>query len=358
MPQVYPELSTYAPAILYRGDGFDGLTEDVAATSKTSGWIGPVVDSRTSLPSLVESGAIPPIIRYPEVAPRTVIGRYSVLPYYRELEADLANLGWRLANTHAQHEWIANVSQWAPLLGNLTPETYTSRWDLVPEGAYILKGETNSRKDKWSTHMYAPTKADIPRVFARLLEDSLIGPQGIVARRYYPLKRLGVGINDMPFVHEYRLFYWGTTYLAGGFYWSSFEDSEKYTEVPVEALQVGAAAASIVAEHAQFFVIDVAETESGDWIVIELNDGQMSGLSETDPVALYTALQDAYFSDAFMLRGLPPEQAQRLLDAMRAHHTAPPPFQVQVIDPITREPRGREIVFGGAGPRQRQVFGG
>lgn len=38
-------------------------------------------------------------------------------------------------------------------------------------------------------------------------------------------------------------------------------------------------------------MIDVAQTESGDWIVIELNDGQMSGLSENNPEILYKNLK-------------------------------------------------------------------
>ena len=44
--------------------------------------------------------------------------------------------------------------------------------------------------------------------------------------------------------------------------------------------------------------IDVAQTESGEWIVVELNDGQMSGLSENNPEVLYknltTVLRNKY----------------------------------------------------------------
>ena len=38
---------------------------------------------------------------------------------------------------------------------------------------------------------------------------------------------------------------------------------------------------------ASFFVLDVAETASGEWIVVEVNDAQMSGLSGVDPAKLY-----------------------------------------------------------------------
>ena len=36
-----------------------------------------------------------------------------------------------------------------------------------------------------------------------------------------------------------------------------------------------------------------ARTGAGDWIVVELNDGQQSGLSAVDPEDLYRALRAA-----------------------------------------------------------------
>ena len=36
------------------------------------------------------------------------------------------------------------------------------------------------------------------------------------------------------------------------------------------------------------FVVDVAKTASGEWIVVELNDGQQSGLSCCNPIELYS----------------------------------------------------------------------
>lgn len=48
--------------------------------------------------------------------------------------------------------------------------------------------------------------------------------------------------------------------------------------------------ARICAAHAEFYVIDVAKTVYGEWIVIEMNDAQMSGLSMVEPIELYTNL--------------------------------------------------------------------
>ena len=48
--------------------------------------------------------------------------------------------------------------------------------------------------------------------------------------------------------------------------------------------------AKMVVPKCSFFVMDVAKKQDGDYIVIELNDGQMSGLSMVDPHELYANL--------------------------------------------------------------------
>jgi len=49
-----------------------------------------------------------------------------------------------------------------------------------------------------------------------------------------------------------------------------------------------------VGNKSNFYVIDVAKTQSGEWIVIELNDGQFSGLSAIDPNDLYMNLKTVF----------------------------------------------------------------
>ena len=42
-----------------------------------------------------------------------------------------------------------------------------------------------------------------------------------------------------------------------------------------------------IGNKSNFYVIDVAQKQDGNWTVIELNDGSMSGLSCNDPELLY-----------------------------------------------------------------------
>jgi len=215
-----------------------------------------------------------------------VIGRYSVLPYYKELERDLGMLGSRLINSYNQHLYIANFDYYEDVK-EFTPKTYFVPMELPDQGPFIVKGRTNSRKHKWNTHMFAKTKKEAMLIALDLLEDPLIAEQGVLFREYVPLKLLEIGINDQPFVNEWRFFYYKEQCVAHGFYWIQ---SEQRGQMTPEGLQFADRIAKLIAPNVNFFVLDIAETKQGEWILIEVNDGQMSGLSECDPDTLYRNL--------------------------------------------------------------------
>ena len=260
---------------------------------------------RESLSELGELDAcrewFPTVTSRMDIRPNTlVVGRYSVLPYYEELEADLRKIGSRLINSHAEHQFIADITNWSGppeegggLLNGLTPYTYTS-WVRLPEGAYVVKGRTNSRKHQWNTHMFAKSRADLVTVARRLYDDPLVSAQGLVARPFIPLRTLDTGINDLPITHEWRTFWLivedNPVLVAAGPYWASHPDTCSSGDIPQDALSIAREAACRIAPHATFFSLDVAEKDDGGWIVIEVNDGQMSGLSQISPSEFYRSL--------------------------------------------------------------------
>lgn len=221
-----------------------------------------------------------------------VIGRYSVLPFYSEQEHDIKLAGAKLINTYQQHLYAADIGTWTLDLGELTPRTWHRLEDIPEKGPFVIKGETNSRKDKWSTHMYAETKRDAIEVACRLMDDMMIGTQKLYIRQYIPLKKLMTGLNDLPVSEEHRFFALNGQIICGAFYWSSYVDDlveiPRTSDVPGEFLKT---ILNKIGDNIPFVVIDVARTESGEWIVVELNDGQMSGLSENDPERLYSGMR-------------------------------------------------------------------
>lgn len=222
-----------------------------------------------------------------------VIGRYSVLPFYRELEKDLSFVGARLINSYSQHRFVADLQNYVPSLVDMTPKTWKwSDFPYLPDNtSYVIKGETNSKKFLWNSHMFAANKAEAVAVYQNLQQDSYIATQDIYIREFIPLEGIGEANTSSgpPISLEFRFFVAYGKIISGGFYWDGFVDNPPSPlMVPSQFLQ---AAIDKVKDNVNFFVIDVAKTKSGNWIVIELNDGQMSGLSANDPTKLYQSLK-------------------------------------------------------------------
>lgn len=226
-----------------------------------------------------------------------VIPRYSCLPFYQDFEDEVKNRGGHLLNTWAQHSFVADM-EWYRFLKNMTPKTWTDvGYATVPdtEHGYVVKGKTNSRKFKWATHMFARDRKALKDVMGRLYDDSLLSSQGLVVREYIPLRQIEEGINGMPVTNEWRCFFIDDTLLASGFYWSMAECAEEMGTIPEDALALAKRAAlELEGSKVRGFVVDVGETAQGDWIVIEVNDFQMSGLSMIDPFEFYTSLQEHF----------------------------------------------------------------
>lgn len=226
----------------------------------------------------------------------TVVCRYSCLPYYHELERDVQNLGGSMLTNYRQHRYVADLREWYQDLETMTPKTWFNLADVTADpypGPYCLKGATNSRKNLWLTHMFAQDKQELRETYFRLMQDPLIADQGVYFRQYWPLVQYGTSLSGIPVAKEFRFFVFQSHVVAGGYYWSSHldlflnEQPPDVSEVPQEFIQKVVAA---VGDAIPFWVFDCAETQAGDWIVIELNDGQMSGLSCVDADVLYRNL--------------------------------------------------------------------
>lgn len=222
-----------------------------------------------------------------------IIPRYSALPFYKELEKEVQYIGSSLINSYSQHMFTANIWNYYQYIEDITPKTYNN-WINLKQGSYIVKGITNSRKHEWNRRMFAKTKEDIPSIANNLLDDDLIKSQGLVIREYVPLKTFSIGINDLPITNEWRFFCLHSKIIIGGYYWSYCID-ESITDPmnpPNDAIKLVKEVCDRIGEYIPFFVIDVAEKQDGGWIVIELNDGQQSGLCSIDSDKFYKTLKD------------------------------------------------------------------
>lgn len=162
---------------------------------------------------------------------------------------------------------------------------------LAPFGdaPLILKDYVKSRKHEWHEACYIPAATDreaVRRVVARFL--ALQGPEltgGLVFREFVDLVPLATHPQSgMPLVEEYRIFF-----LKGRpVFWTPYWEVGAYAgeTPPLALLQTW-----VQAVASPFFTVDVARRVTGDWIIIELGDGQVAGLPDrADPAAFIAAI--------------------------------------------------------------------
>lgn len=229
-----------------------------------------------------------------------VIGRYSVLPYYDELDKDVIAVGGQMLTSPGQHRYVADLSQWYEDVRPYTPKTWFRLQDVPKDdGPYVLKGLTNSRKQNWNTKMFAYDWDDVVRIWNELMDDPLISQQGVCVRKYVNLKEYPVkNVSGAPVTDEYRFFFLDNFCLTCGYYWSTHIDElneRGYFPNPHQVPEafIDSVLNRLSAMRPRFLVIDFARTADDEWLVVELNDGQMSGLSTCEPGPLYQRLKEA-----------------------------------------------------------------
>lgn len=228
---------------------------------------------------------------------KIVFPRYGVLPFYQELERDLEYQNSVLINNYDQHKYISNFEYYHDI-EKYTPKTYFNFAEVPENKKLIVRGETNSKKFQWNTQMFADNKKDALKIMFDLQNDYYLQNQRILFREYVDLEVLEYGINGLPFANEWRFFYYQNQLIDYGYYWSI---SEKKPEFDPKALQMANKIAFILSEKINFFAIDVAKTKNGEWIVIEVNDGSMSGLVDIPKEKFYSNLKDAWYKNTKIL---------------------------------------------------------
>jgi hypothetical protein len=151
----------------------------------------------------------------------------------------------------------------------------------------VVKDYVKSRKHEWAEACFIPDATDaagVARVVSRFLE--LTGPElqgGLVLRTFLELEVVGAHARSgMPLARGWRVFWCDGAPVLVAPYWPEVAGAPP----PVEAFaEVAARVAS------RFFTMDLARQRTGEWVIVELGDGQVAGLPEgTDPAAFLGAV--------------------------------------------------------------------
>jgi len=227
---------------------------------------------------------------------------------YRRMADAIAARGRLLITDPASYQHCYHLPEWYAAVGG-AERTPRSIWlpgaafDLgavaaevcaaFGSGPAIIKDYVKSRKHEWFDACFIPAADDEENVrrvvgnFLRLMDGHVVG--GLVFRAFVDFARVGIHSKSrLPLVREYRFFVLDGRPFFIAPYWGEGD----YRGEPPSADVI---APILPLVRSRFYAADVAEQESGGWLLVELNDGGSAGVPEGgDPEAFYRALQAAF----------------------------------------------------------------
>ena len=214
---------------------------------------------------------------------------------YRLFYEKLLGKGIILVNTPEEYERYHLLPGWYNDFKDVTVKSVWEEKGTIQSalaltdglaGAYIVKDYVKSRKHEWHDACFISDISDrenVERVIRNFIDRqgmNLIG--GVVLRQYEPLRSIGFHEKSgMPLSEEYRVFVFAGSILTVDGYWKTDQkvnltDEElKWIEIATKRLK------------SNFVTIDMARREDGRLMVMELGDGQVSGLQQINPQDFY-----------------------------------------------------------------------
>ncbi len=221
------------------------------------------------------------------------IGAFS--SEYEEVYRALNLEGVELIHSPAQHYLSSVLSNWYPLLEDLTPRSICfagpPQADVISSELgwpIFMKGERQT-----SFHRRRLSIIESPDALQAALEvyatDPVLRWQRVACRELVSLRLVDdVSPEHIPASFEFRTFWWRGELVGFGPYWWQAKAYNANPEERRQAIEIAGEAARRI--NVPFLVIDVAQTAAGKWIVIECNDGQESGYCKISPFALWNAI--------------------------------------------------------------------
>jgi hypothetical protein len=188
------------------------------------------------------------------------------------------------------------LPHWYPLIADLTPK---SLWFSEPPSfesieqmlglPLFLKGSRQTSRHRAALSIIH-TAEEYDRAIKIYAEDPILRWQDLVCREFARLRPVpATATEKIPASFEFRSFWWRGNCVGVGQYWSTDYDWNRDEE------RAGLSIAQTAALQLDlpFVVIDIAQTITGEWIVIECNDAQESGYGAVSPFALWQNIIDA-----------------------------------------------------------------
>lgn len=226
-----------------------------------------------------------------------VILRIGAIEEYESLSDELMKFDLCLVNSIKQHEMASLLPNWYPKIKEFT--TRSIWYETLPTAATILedfafpvfiKGERQTNRHKQNMSI-ANNLTELENILSYWKQDNVLGWQRLICRDFVKLEKIGERVGDkIQPSKEFRIFLWKNHTVGIGHYWTEIEKVELTDSEKAHIIKLAEEVSTIV--DVPFLVVDVAKKTDGDWIVIELNDGQESGYADVNKLQLWQNIID------------------------------------------------------------------
>jgi hypothetical protein len=180
-----------------------------------------------------------------------------------------------LPNSYKKIEANTPLSKWTKIIDDSELLKLSSHFGNNP---IIVKDFVKSEKHNWEEACFIPDASNFENVktvvkkFLELRGSSL--NEGLVFRRFENLEYLSEhSKSGMPLTKEFRVFFLNKKVVKVFDYW----DEGNYGETKPDLSSFLRLAQNI---DSNFFTMDIAKKKDGNWIIMELVDGQVAGLPD------------------------------------------------------------------------------
>lgn len=218
---------------------------------------------------------------------------------YAGIADSLKAMGMKLLISEKEHQRCSTIEQWYPYIKDRTP--FTVVYDELPPLETLLrqfsfpvfvKGNRQTNRHRKS-HCVIESAEAYEALREAWQRDPVLSWQKAAVREYVPLQVVDTESypDRVPISYEFRFFYFEGKCMAYGPYWTM----EKPYILPPDELREVLKLTDWAADRLPvlFPAIDVAKTANEDWIIIEINDAQESGIVGMNPIALWKNTIDA-----------------------------------------------------------------
>jgi hypothetical protein len=213
---------------------------------------------------------------------------------YEKMQKVVESKGYNLVNSSTQYAFVTYFHNYYPKIKSLSPPavwTYDkstmSAWiesRKLGNGPFVIKDHIKSAKYKWNEACFIPKYAgreQFEYVANNLLEhQGKLFARGFVVKQYLPLKKISDKLY--PECEECRMFFLNNDLIAATHYHRRRDPDIDFSPFIEIAMTF----------NVPFFSMDIAQTEKGDWTIVDVGSGECSDLPPNlDPVSFYKRLQ-------------------------------------------------------------------